>query len=155
MTTIERQKRAAARRRSKHRITLWLTPETMATLQARARERRAPVCDLAERFIRKGLEAGAARQLEETALPALADAVRLALEDHARQTEDRLAKLLTRNIIASDTTRRLLFAHMARQWGGAEGIRQAHESARTASINALRERGWVAALRLDAEELAE
>jgi len=47
------------------------------------------------------------------------------------------------------------FAHMVRQWGGVEQIRQAHESARTASINALREHGWVAALRLDAEELTE
>ena len=78
----------------------------------------------------------------------------MALDEQARHAEDRLAKLLTRNIIASDTTRRLLFAHMARQWGGGEQIRQAHDSARTASINALRERGWAAALRLDVEELA-
>jgi hypothetical protein len=155
MTTIERPRRAAESRRSKHRITLWLTPETMATLQTRAREQRAPVCELAERFIRKGLEGGAARQLEDAALPALTAAVRMALEDHARQTEDRIAKLLTRNIITSDTTRRLLFAHMARQWGGGDQIRYAHDSARTASINALRERGWIAALRLDAEELVE
>ena len=93
--------------------------------------------------------------MEETALPHLAEALRVALAEQARRSEDRLAKLLTRTIISSDTTRRLLFAHMARQWGGGEQIRQAHESARTASINALRERGWAAALRLDAEELGE
>ena len=142
-------------RRAKTRLNLRLSPQTRAALLAAARERRVPACDLAERLISAGLQQGAVRQLQETALPQLAEAVRLALEEHARHTEDRLAKLLTRNIIASDTTRRLLFAHMARQWGGGEQIRQAHDSARTASINALRERGWVAALRLDVEELAE
>ena len=80
--------------------------------------------------------------------------MRAALEEHARHTEDRLAKLLTRDIIASDTTRRLLFAGMAKQWGG-EAVRPVHDSARTAAINALKERGWAAALRLDVEDLGE
>jgi hypothetical protein len=116
---------------------------------AAARERRLPACELAERLIRGGLERGAVRQLEETALPALAEAVRVALEEHERHSVDRLAKLLVRNLIASDTTRRLLFSHMARQWGGAEQIRPVHDAAKLASINALRDRGWAAALRLD------
>ena len=156
---METRQHAAQRRwdqrRAKTRLHLRLSQQTRAALLAAARERQVPVCDLAERLIYAGLQHGAARQLQETALPQIAETVRLALDDHARQSEDRLAKLLTRNIIASDTTRRLLFAHMARQWGGGEQIRQAHESARTASINALRERGWLAALRLDIEELAE
>jgi hypothetical protein len=120
MTTIERQKRATIRRRSHLRNTLWLTPETTATLQAWSRERRLPVCDAVERFIRSGLEAGATNQLEKTALSNLVKAVRAALDDHAHQSEERLAELLARNTIASDTARRLLFAHMARQWGGGE-----------------------------------
>jgi hypothetical protein len=136
-------------------MTLRFYPETLAVLRATARERRVPVCDLAERLIRVGLHGSAARQVEETALPLVAEAVRVALEERARSTEDRLAKLLVRDILASDTTRRLLFAHMVRQWGEVAQIRQVHESARTASINALREHGWVAALRLDAEEWAE
>lgn len=142
-------------RRAKTRLNLRLSQQTRAALLAAAHERRVPACDLAERLIHVGLQRGAVRQIEDTAFPLLAEAVRVALEEHARHTEDRLAKLLTRNIITSDTTRRLLFAHMAKQWGGGEGIRQAHDSARTASVNALRERGWVAALRLDVEELGE
>jgi hypothetical protein len=110
---------------------------------------------LAERLICAGLERGAAGRLEAAALPALVAAVQEALDARTRQTEERLAKLLVRNVIASDTARRLLFAHMAKQWGGAEHIRQVHDSARTAAIHALRERGWVAALRLDIEELSE
>jgi hypothetical protein len=129
-----------------------LQPATLQGLQAEARERRLPVCEVIERYIRLGREQRAAQSLGEAASAMLAEAVRTALDDHARQTEDRLAKLLTRTIIASDTTRRLLFAHMAKQWGGAEAIRQVHDSARTASINALRERGWVAALQLDTQE---
>jgi len=142
-------------RRAKTRLNLRLSAQTRVALLAAARERRVPACDLAERLISAGLQRGAIRQLEDTALPQLAEAIRVALEEHARHSEDRLAKLLTRTIITSDTTRRLLFAHMAKQWGGGEGIRQAHDSARTASINALRERGWAAALRLDVEELGE
>jgi hypothetical protein len=41
---------------------------------------------------------------------------------------------------------------MAKQWGGAEQIRPVHDSAKLASINALRERGWAAALRLDIDD---
>jgi hypothetical protein len=136
-------------------LNLRLSEQTRAALLAAARERRVPACDLAERLIYVGLQRGAIQQLEDTALPQLAEATRLALEEHARHTEERLAKLLARNIIISDTTRRLLYAHMARQWGGGEAIRQAHDSARTASINALRERGWAATLRLDVEGLDE
>jgi hypothetical protein len=142
-------------RRTKVRLSCWLSPEVLAGLREQAAARRLPLSLLAERLIHAGLEQSAVRRMEETALPAIAETVRTAMDEHARQTEDRLAKLLTRNIIASDTTRRLLFAHMARQWGGGEQIRQAHDSARTASIDALRERGWMAALRLDVEELAE
>jgi hypothetical protein len=136
----------------KTRLNLRLSQQTRAALLAAARERRLPVCDLAERLIYAGLQQGAVRNQEEAALPLLAEAVRVALDEHARLTEDRLAKLLTRSIITSDTTRRMLFAHMAKQWGGGEQIQLAHDSARTASINALRERGWIAALRLDIEE---
>jgi hypothetical protein len=142
-------------RRAKVRLSLWLRPSTLAALRTRAGTQRVPIAELAERFIREGLEDGAAHQLEESALPALTAAVRVALAEERRQTEERLARLLTRAIIASDTTRRLLFAHMARQWGGAEQIRPVHDSARTAAIDALRERGSPAALRLDVEELAE
>ena len=142
-------------RRAKTRLNLRLSQQTRAALLAAARERQIPACDLAERLIAAGLRHGAVHQLEETALPLLAEAVRVALEDFARHTEDRLAKLLARNIITSDTTRRLLYTHMARQWGGGEQIRPALESARTASINALRERGWAAALRLDVEDLSQ
>jgi hypothetical protein len=152
---VQQTDRWSERRRSKTRLTLRLHGDTLAALLAAARARRVPVCDLAERLIHAGLESGSAQQLEETGLPLLAETVRVALDEYARQSEERLAKLLTRNIIASDTTRRLLFAHMARQWGGGEQIRQAHDSARTASINALRERGWVAAIQLDVEELGE
>jgi hypothetical protein len=150
-----RSDRWSERRRNKARMTLRIHTDTLMALLAAARARRIPACDLAERLIRAGLQAGAARQVEETALPLVAEAVRLALEERARATEDRLAKLLVRDILASDTTRRLLFAHMVRQWGEVEQIRQAHESARTASINALREHGWLAALRVDAEEWTE
>jgi hypothetical protein len=142
-------------RRAKTRLNLRLSQETRAALLAAARERQIPACDLAERFISAGLQHGAVQQLEETALPLLAEAVRVALEDVARHTEDRLAKLLARNIVTSDTTRRLLFTHMARQWGGGEQIRPVLESARTASINALREHGWAAALRLEGEDLSQ
>src|SRR5207302_1035512 len=134
-------------RRTKVRLSCWLSPEVLTGLRAQATARHLPLSLLAERLIDAGLEQSAVRRMEETALPAIAETVRTAMDEHARQTEDRLAKLLTRNIIASDTTRRLLFAHMARQWGGGEQIRQAHDSARTASIDALRERGWMAALR--------
>jgi len=140
--------------RAKTRLNLRLSRQTRAALAAAARERRIPSCELAERLIRDGLQREAARQLEGAALPQLADAVRAALEEHARHTEDRLAKLLVRSIIAGDTTRRLLFAQMARQWG-AEAVRPVHDSARTAAISALKERGWAAALRLDAEETGE
>jgi hypothetical protein len=142
-------------RRTKSEITLRFQPETVAALRTAARARHVPACTLAERFIRVGLEQGALRQVEDTALPQLAEAVRMALEDYARHTEDRLARLLARNIITSDTTRRLLYTHMAKQWGGGELIRPVLESARTASINALRERGWAAALRLDVEDLSQ
>jgi hypothetical protein len=155
MTTKERQARPdrwSERRRSKTRMTLRLAGSTRTALMTVARERRMPACELAERLIRVGLEGGAARQLEETALPALAEAVRFALEEWERRSADRLAKLLVRNLIASDTTRRLLFSHMAKQWGGAEQIRPVHDAAKVASINALRERGWAAALRLDVDE---
>lgn len=141
--------------RAKTRLNLRLSPQTRAALSVTARARGIPQCELAERFIRTGLAQTAVQSVDMDTNPAHTEALRAVLADQARQTEDRLAKLLTRNIIASDTTRRLLFAHMARQWGGGEQIRQAHDSARTASINALRERGWVAALRLDIEELAE
>ena len=141
--------------RTKAQMCLWLPPELLSSVRRAARERGVPASELIERYVRAGMQRASLRQIEEQALPLLTEAVRVALDDHARQTEERLAKLLTRTIIASDTTRRLLFAHMARQWGGSEQIRQAHESARTASINALRERGWVAALRLDVEDLAE
>ena len=97
-------------RRTKMEMTLRFYPETLAVLRATARERRVPICDLAERLIRTGLQGSAARQVEETALPLVAEAVRVALEERARATEDRLAKLLVRGILASDTTRRLLFA---------------------------------------------
>src|SRR5690348_4559566 len=110
--------------RSKAQMCLWLPPELLSRVRTVARERGISTSELIERLISTSLEAGAARQLEATALPALADTVRMVLDEHSRRTEDRLAKLLTRNIIASDTTRRLLFAHMARQWGGAEQIRQ-------------------------------
>jgi hypothetical protein len=147
--------RWAERRRHKARMTLRLHEDTLAALSATARERGMPVSDLAERLIDAGLERGALGRLEETALPALAETVRVVLEEQSRLSEDRLAKLLTRAIITSDTTRRLVFAHMAKQWGGGEQMRLVHESARTASINALRERGWVAALQLDTEDLGE
>ena len=156
---MDQRRQIAQRRwdqhRAKTRLNLRLSPHTRTLLTIAARERGVPLCELAERLIRTGLAKATAQQLETTALPVLADTLRAALEEQAQRTEDRLAKLLTRSIIASDTTRRLLFAHMARQWGGAEGIRQVHDSARTASIDALRERGWLAALRLDAEELGE
>ena len=150
MATIKRAKLAEARR-SKRRITLWLTPETMTTLQGWARERRVPVCELAERFIRAGLAAGTTHQLEETSLPLLVEALRAALEDHERHAEDRLARLLVRSTVAADTTRRLLFTYLARQWG-ADATHQVLEGARTASIDALRRQGWSAALRPDGEE---
>lgn len=154
------QRRQSAQRRwdqhrAKTRLNLRLSPHTRTLLTMAARERGIPLCELAERLIRAGLTQTTAQHLEAAALPALAETVRAALAEHAQHSEDRLARLLTRGIIASDTTRRLLFAHMARQWGGAEQIRTVHDSARTASINALRERGWLAALRLDGEELAE
>jgi hypothetical protein len=136
-------------------MTLRLERSTRTALRAAARERRMPACELAERLIRVGLERGAARQLEETALPALAEAVRVALQEHERRSVDRLAKLLVRNLIACDTTRRLLFSHMAKQWGGAEVIRPVHEAAKVASINALRERGWTATLRLDIDDASQ
>jgi len=141
-------------KRSKVRMTLRLGAGTRDALMAAARERRIPASELAERILRADLERGAVRQLEGTALPQLAEAVRAALEEHARHTEDRLAKLLVRNIIASDTTRRLLFAQMAKQWGG-EAVRPVHDSARNAAIDALRERGWAAALRLDVDQAAD
>ena len=148
--TTDSQRRRA--RRSKRRITLWLTPETMATLQAcGAGAARVPLCELAERFIRTGLKDSSARQLESAAMPALADAVRTLLDEHAHQAEDRLARLLTRAILASDTTRRLVYAHMTKQWG-ADLVRPVHASARTAAINALKEKGWAASLVPDVEE---
>jgi hypothetical protein len=156
---MDQRRHTAQRRwdqqRAKTRLNLRLSPQTRSLLAAAARERGVPLCELAERLIRTGLTQATAYQFEATALPLFADAVRAALAEQAKHNEDRMAKLLTRTIIISDTTRRLLFAHMARQWGGAAQIRQAHESARTASINALRERGWAAAVRLDVEDLGE
>jgi hypothetical protein len=148
-----RKREWAPQRRTKARLICWLSPGVLAALRAQATVHRMPVSTLTEYLIRAGLEHGAARQLEETALPVLADTIRAVLEDHAHHMEERLAKLLARNVLICDTTRRLLFAHMARQWGGAEKIRATHDSACTASVNALREKGWAAALRLDAEDL--
>lgn len=142
----------APNRRSKARMQCWLSPDVLTDLRTQAAALRTPISVLTERMIRAGLEEAAVRQLEDASLAAVVDAVRVTLAEYANQREDRLAKLLVRNIIASDTTRRLLFAHMARQWGGAEQIRLAHDSARTASINALRERGWNDALPADSEE---
>ena len=149
------RRRRARPVRTKVQMCLWLQPDILSNVRRVASERNISASELVERCVSAGLQRTSLRQMEETALPALAEAVRLALEDHNRQTEDRLAKLLARTIITSDTTRRLLFAHMAKQWGGSEQIQLAHDSARTASINALRERGWIAALRLDIEEPAE
>jgi hypothetical protein len=126
-------------RRAKTRLNLRLSPQTRSLLANAARERGVPMCELAERLIRTGLSPASAPRGESAALPS---ALRTALEEQARRTEERLAKLLVRSIVASDTTRRLLFAHMARRWGGADAIQPVHDSARTASINALRERGW-------------
>jgi hypothetical protein len=144
--------RWSERRRSKARMTLRLAGSTRIALMAAARERGIPASELAERLIRAGLERGAARQMEDTAMPAIVQAVLAALDEHERRGTDRLAKLLVRSIVAGDTTRRLLFAHMARRWGGADAIHQVHEAARLGAINALRDRGWAAALRLDIDD---
>jgi hypothetical protein len=141
-------------RRAKRQLQLRLTPDVLEALRATARERRMPISELAERFIRAGLERGAARTLEETALPAVAEAVRLALEAQARRSEERLAKLLTGAILTGDITRRLVFASLVQQWGR-EQIQPVHDAARTAAIDALRQKGWAAALRLDVEDVLE
>ena len=145
-----RHRRARAAR-TKAQMCLWLQPELLRSVRQTARERGVPASELIERCVRAGLEAGAARQLEESSLPLLAEVVHAALEDHDRRAEDRLARLLVRSIVAADTTRRLLFTYLARQWG-ADATRQVLDSARTASIDALRRHGWSAALRLDGEE---
>ena len=108
-------------RRAKTRLNLRLSPHTRALLAVAARERGVPLCELAERLIRTGLAKATAQQLETTALPVLADTVRAALEEQARAPRTGWPSCSTRSIVASDTTRRLLFAHMAKQWGGAEG----------------------------------
>jgi hypothetical protein len=107
---------------------------------------------LAERLIRAGLEKSGDPWVQEESLALVVEAVRRALAEHVEHREQRLAVLLARTLIASDTTRRLLFAHMARQWGGADQIRLAHDSARTASINALRDRGWADMVPHEAED---
>jgi hypothetical protein len=141
--------------RVKQRLHLRLSEHTRTLLVHAARQRQMPINELAEHLITRGLASAALQDVEETALPHLSEALRVALAEQARRSEDRLARLLTRAIISSDTTRRLLFAHMVRQWGNSEQLRQAHDSARLASINALRERGWAAALGLDTEEPGE
>lgn len=146
------QRRRARRRRTKAQMCLWLQPDLLNRVRLAAREQRTSSSALIERFVKRGLADSTARELEETSLPAITEAIRAALDEHEQHRDDRLASLLTRSIIASDTTRRLLFAHMARQWGGAEQIRQAHDSARTASINALREHGWQLAIADDVGE---
>lgn len=151
---MDRGQQTAQRRwdqhRAKTRLNLRLSPQTRASLIAAAHEHQIPACEVAERLIRAGLQQGTQQLVEPGILPLLAEAVRAALEDHDCQAEDRLARLLVRVTVASDTTRRLLFTYLARQWG-AEATRQVLDSAHLASVDALRKRGWTA-LRLDGEE---
>src|SRR5581483_9064181 len=94
--------------RRKVQMCLWLLPETLARVQAQARQGKVPVSELIERYIRSGLEEQAAVQMEAAALPLLTQTIQAVLEDHARHVEERLAKLLARNVLIGDTTRRLL-----------------------------------------------
>ena len=142
--------RGAGHPRRKIQASLWLHAETRDALRQVARAQREPMSALVERYIRAGLAREGVAHVEEAALPQLADLLRTLAEQHDQQVEERLARLLTRALLAADTTRRLLYAHMARQWG-ADQIRPVHEGARTAAINALREKGWAAAIRLDPE----
>src|SRR4051794_793536 len=138
--TPRMEQRLKDQQRVKKQVQLRLSPETIVALRTTARARGLPLSVLAERLLLTGLEATATEQLEATLLPALGEVLKGTLDDHLHRQEDRLAKLLTRAILASDTTRRLLYAHMAKQWG-AEQVRPVHEGARTAAINGLREKG--------------
>jgi hypothetical protein len=124
---------------------LWLTPDTLATLRAEAERTKVPASELAESYIRAGLQQEAVRVLEDTALPQLEATLQKVVQEQACHTEERLAKLLVRLLLETGVARRLAWSLLARTYGRDDAVR-VNEAAFTASAQAVRQRGWVEAV---------
>ena len=138
-------------KRSKARLCCWLSATTLADLKTRAHDLDMPISELAETFLRTGLQTDAARVLEDTALPRLEVALQKVMREQVAHTEERLAKLLVRIALETGTARRLVYIDLTDR-KGRETSQQMNQAAYTAAVNALKERGWeaaVASLHLD------
>lgn len=124
-------------------VTLWLREETIALLHDETDRRGGKLSTVADALLQEGLEQRAARQLEETALPAVAAVVRQVVAEQCGYTEARLAKLLAQLLggIALDAGvgRRIAGAHAVRALG--EDGRADLEDAFDEALTTLTERG--------------
>jgi hypothetical protein len=127
---------APAEQRSKPVVGLRLQPETHAMLKAAAEAQRLPMNELADRYIRAGLAGGAASLLEQTALPAIKEAMREAALAQAQLVIGRVTRLQVRVYKEAAVGRRLLSALLADQHGE-DRVRELTNAARTMAIKDL------------------
>lgn len=127
---------AAAEQRSKPVVGLRLQPQTHAMLRAAAEAQRVPMNELADRYIRAGLAGGAAALLEQSALPAIKEAMREAALVQAQLVVGRITRLQVRVYKEAAVGRRLLSALLA-DHRGEEWVRELTNAARTMAIKDL------------------
>jgi hypothetical protein len=127
---------APAEQPSKPVVGLRLQSETHAMLKAAAEAQRLPMNELAERYIRAGLAGGAASLLEQSALPAVKEAMREAALAQAQLVIGRVTRLQVRVYKEAAVGRRLLSALLADQHGE-DWVRELTNAARTMAIKDL------------------